>query len=85
MGRIEKTETNRLNFFAMPNPKWRHSKTRKRKRRTHYKAETPQLSTCKATGALHIYHHAHWHEGSMYYKGQIVIKAAEAAPEVEAQ
>ena len=34
---------------------------------------------------LHIYHHAHWHEGSMYYKGQIVIKAAEAAPEVEAQ
>ena len=69
----------------MPNPKWRHSKTRKRKRRTHYKAETPQLSTCKATGALHIYHHAHWHEGSMYYKGQVVIKAAEAAPEVEAQ
>ena len=69
----------------MPNPKWRHSKTRKRKRRTHYKAETPQLSTCKATGALHIYHHAHWHEGSMYYKGQIVIKTAEAAPEIKAQ
>jgi large subunit ribosomal protein L32 len=62
----------------MPNPKWRHSKQRKRKRRTHYKAETPQLATCKTTGATHIMHHAHWHEGSLYYKGNIVIKGAEA-------
>ncbi|HMS30336.1 MAG: 50S ribosomal protein L32 [Saprospiraceae bacterium] len=62
----------------MPNPKWRHSKTRKRKRRTHYKAEAPQISTCKTTGAVHMYHHAYWHEGSMYYKGQVVIPAAES-------
>ena len=62
----------------MPNPKWRHSKTRKRKRRTHYKAETPQLATCK-TGAIHIMYHAHWHEGNLYYKGHVVIKAAEEA------
>ena len=63
----------------MPNPKWRHSKTRKRKRRPHYKAETPQLATCKTTGAIHIMHHAHWHEGNLYYKGHVVIKAAEEA------
>ena len=68
----------------MPNPKWRHSKTRKRKRITHYKAETPQLATCKSTGALHVMHHAHWHEGSMYYRGHVVIKAAEEATASEA-
>lgn len=62
----------------MPNPKWRHSKQRKRKRRTHYKAETPQLATDKTTGATHIMHHAHWHEGNMYYKGNMVIQGAEA-------
>jgi large subunit ribosomal protein L32 len=60
----------------MPNPKWRHSKQRKRKRRTHYKAETPQLGTCKTTGETHIMHHAYWHEGSMYYKGNVVIQGA---------
>ncbi len=62
----------------MPNPKWRHSKTRKRKRRTHYKAETPQLSVCKTTGATHIRHQAYWHEGDMYYKGHVLIKGAES-------
>jgi large subunit ribosomal protein L32 len=60
----------------MPNPKWRHSKQRKRTRRTHYKAETPQLGTCKTTGAMHIMHHAYWHEGNMYYKGNLVIQGA---------
>ncbi|MBK7232350.1 MAG: 50S ribosomal protein L32 [Saprospiraceae bacterium] len=63
----------------MPNPKWRHSKTRKRKRRTHYKAETPQLAVCKTTGATHILHHAHWHEGNLIYKGHVLIKGAEEA------
>ncbi|MDE6694560.1 MAG: 50S ribosomal protein L32, partial [Bacteroidales bacterium] len=29
----------------MPNPKWRFSKTRTRKRRTHDKLEMPQLGT----------------------------------------
>ncbi len=69
----------------MPNPKWRHSKQRKRKRRTHYKAETPQIATCKTTGVSHIMHHAYWHEGSMYYKGNVVIQgAAEGATEEQA-
>ena len=63
----------------MPNPKRKTSKTRRDKRRTHYKAETPQLATCKTTGAIHIMHHAHWHEGNLYYKGHVVIKAAEEA------
>lgn len=65
----------------MPNPKWRHSKQRKRKRRTHYKAETPQLAVCKTTGITHIMHHAFWHDGNLYYKGQVVIKGAEEAAE----
>ncbi len=30
----------------MPNPKRRHSKTRGRKRRTHYKATAPAVSEC---------------------------------------
>ena len=30
----------------MANPKHRHSKTRGRKRRTHYKAEMPSLAKC---------------------------------------
>jgi large subunit ribosomal protein L32 len=30
----------------MPNPKRRHSKTRGRKRRTHYKAAAPTLVSC---------------------------------------
>ncbi|MFA6456100.1 MAG: 50S ribosomal protein L32, partial [Bacteroidota bacterium] len=33
----------------MPNPKRRHSKTRGRKRRTHYKAEKPTVSIDKAS------------------------------------
>ena len=57
----------------MPNPKHRHSKARKRKRRTHYKAELPTLAVCPTTGQPHLYHRAHWFEGKMYYKGNVVI------------
>lgn len=58
----------------MAHPKSRISKQRKRKRRTHVKAEMPQISICKTTGEAHIYHRAYWHEGNMYYKGQVVIQ-----------
>ena len=61
----------------MAHPKSRISKQRKHKRRTHKKAEVPQLATCKATGETHLYHRAYWSEGNMYYKGQLVIKAEE--------
>jgi len=34
----------------MPNPKKRHSKTRGRKRRTHYKATAPSTMKCANCG-----------------------------------
>ena len=61
----------------MAHPKSKISKQRKRKRRTHYKAETPTVAICPTTGEPHIYHRAYWLDGNMYYKGQIVIKADE--------
>ncbi len=62
----------------MPNPKTRHSKQRKRKRRTHYKAVAPNVSTCPTTGAAHMFHRAYWVEGDMYYRGRVVIKGESA-------
>lgn len=61
----------------MAHPKSKISKQRKRKRRTHYKATTPQLATCSTTGEVHQYHRAYYVDGNMYYKGQMVIKAEE--------
>jgi large subunit ribosomal protein L32 len=34
----------------------------------------PQLAICKTTGEAHVFHHAYWHEGNMYYKGKMVLK-----------
>ena len=61
----------------MAHPKSRISKQRKRKRRTHKKATAPQIAVCKNTGTPHLYHRAYWHDGSIYYKGQVVIEAVE--------
>ena len=58
----------------MAHPKSRISKQRKRKRRTHYKAEIPNVAICPTTGEPHLWHRAYWHEGELYYKGQLVIK-----------
>ena len=63
----------------MAHPKSRISKHRKRKRRTHKKATAPQISICKNTNEAHLYHRAYWSEGSMFYKGKVVIEAAEEA------
>lgn len=57
----------------MAHPKRRQSSTRRDKRRTHYKASVPQIATCSATGQPHLYHRAHWHEGKLYYRGQVVV------------
>lgn len=57
----------------MPNPKRRHSQQRSAKRRTHYKAEAPTLTTDKTTGETHVRHRAHVSEGKLYYKGQVVV------------
>ena len=68
----------------MPNPKWRHSKRRKRARRTHYKSEAPNVSTCKTTGEQHLFHHAYMVEGDLYYRGQVLVPGKQRADSGEA-
>ena len=63
----------------MPNPKRKHSKTRRDKRRTHWKATASTLSVCPATGETHMRHRAYWHEGKLYYKGKVVAEKQVAA------
>ncbi len=65
----------------MAHPKRKISKTRRDKRRTHYKAAVPQIATDPTTGEAHLYHRAHWFEGKLYYRGQVVIDKSE---EIEA-
>ena len=57
----------------MAHPKRKTSKTRRDKRRTHYKAEMPQVAVCSKTGESHLYHRAYWHEGRLYYKGKVLL------------
>ncbi|MFT4778810.1 MAG: large subunit ribosomal protein L32 [Flavobacteriales bacterium] len=61
----------------MAHPKRKQSKTRTRKRRTHYKATAPNVATCPTTGQPHLFHHAHWYDGKLYYKGKVVMEKAE--------
>ena len=58
----------------MAHPKRKFSKTRRDKRRTHYKASAEQIATCPTTGQAHLYHRAHWFEGKLYYKGNVVME-----------
>ncbi len=58
----------------MAHPKRKVSKQRRDKRRTHYKAEAPSLSTCQTTGAIHVPHHAYNVDGNLYYNGKLVIE-----------
>jgi large subunit ribosomal protein L32 len=63
----------------MPNPKRKISKTRRDKRRTHYKAFAKQFVVDAATGENHLPHRAYWHEGKLYFKGNVVMdKEAQA-------
>jgi len=62
----------------MAHPKRKISKTRRDKRRTHYKATAPTLGTCQATGEAHKLHRAHWYEGKLYYRGEVVMEKEEA-------
>ena len=57
----------------MAHPKRKTSKTRRDKRRTHYKAEMPQVAVCSKTGESHLYHRAFWHEGKLYYRGIVLL------------
>ena len=60
----------------MAHPKRKISKSRRNKRRTHYKAIEPTTAICPTTGESHLYHRAYWYEGKMYYKGKVVIDQA---------
>ena len=58
----------------MAHPKRKQSKARTAKRRTHYKAEAPNVATCPTTGQAHLFHHAHWYDDKLYYKGKVVME-----------
>ena len=55
----------------MPNPKHRHSKARRDKRRAHDALEKPGISICPDCGEVKLPHRACRHCGS--YRGREVI------------
>ncbi len=59
----------------MAHPKHRISKTRRDKRRTHYKASFKTLAKCSNCGATHEYHTVCPECG--YYRGQVAIEKKE--------
>ena len=59
----------------MAHPKRRQSHTRGAKRRTHYKAETPNVTVDPVTGTMHVMHRAYYVDGDLYYRGQLVMAA----------
>ncbi len=61
----------------MPNPKRRHSRTRRDKRRTHDRMAIATISIDPATGAPHARHRAHYYEGELYYKGKKILAKGE--------
>ena len=63
----------------MAHPKRKISKTRRDKRRTHYKAVAPTIAKDPTTGEMHLFHRAHWYKGKLYYRGQILIDKVEEA------
>lgn len=58
----------------MAHPKRKTSKTRRDKRRTHKKATAPTISVCKQTGETHQRHRAYWVDGTLYYRGKVLIE-----------
>ena len=58
----------------MAHPKRKISKTRRDKRRTHYKAVAPTLSLCSATGETHLRHRAYSVDGVLYYRGKQLVE-----------
>tara|TARA_Y100000816_G_C25959861_1_gene500875 strand:- start:1 stop:183 length:183 start_codon:yes stop_codon:yes gene_type:complete len=51
-------------------PKRRQSKSRGRKRRTHYKSVPVSITKCNETGEVHLRHRAYYHNDILYYKGK---------------
>jgi large subunit ribosomal protein L32 len=61
----------------MAHPKSRISKQRKRKRRTHYKADAPTTSIDAKSGETHLRHRAHKDaEGNLMYRGSVLVAAS---------
>lgn len=56
----------------MAHPKRKISKTRRDKRRTHYKAVAPTVSNCSNCGSVVEYHRVCGECG--YYKGKQVVE-----------
>ncbi|MDX9929850.1 MAG: 50S ribosomal protein L32 [Bacteroidales bacterium] len=56
----------------MAHPKRKHSKTRRDKRRTHYKAEVPTLGKCSNCNSAVLYHRVCPECG--FYRGKLVIE-----------
>jgi large subunit ribosomal protein L32 len=61
----------------MPNPKHRHSKQRRNKRRTHDKALAPTTASCSNCGTTVQYHRVCPECG--YYRGKLAIEKDVAA------
>lgn len=59
----------------MAHPKRKISKTRRDKRRTHYKADAPTISICGVTGEAHLRHRAYLVDGVLYYRGKQLVEA----------
>ena len=57
----------------MPHPKHRISKSRRDKRRTHYKSEAPTMSVDNLSGDTHLRHRAHWSEDKLIYRGKVLV------------
>jgi len=60
----------------MPNPKRRHSKARRDRRRTHDALATPAQSTCPSCGEAKLPHRACPHCG--HYRDRQVVEVDEA-------
>ncbi|MDR4987709.1 MAG: 50S ribosomal protein L32 [Bacteroidales bacterium] len=60
----------------MAHPKSKISKTRRDKRRTHYKATEPALTTCSNCGAVRLMHRVCPECG--FYRGQMAIDKSAA-------
>lgn len=59
----------------MPNPKRRHSKTRRDKRRTHYKATSKPFYIDAQSGEPTLYHRVCLKSG--FYRGRQVMQGTE--------
>jgi len=55
----------------MAHPKHKHSKTRRDKRRTHYKATAPTTASCSNCGSAVLYHRVCPECG--YYRGKPAV------------